>query len=70
MGDSIQWLLSTFHAPWLNTYGEAFQFPDDDVIMHPKCLHGKNCRNFYVGVDGSCENCTCLYNAVTEFVQL
>ncbi|KAF2554778.1 hypothetical protein F2Q68_00014224 [Brassica cretica] len=57
MGESIQWLLSTSHAPWLNTYGEAFKFPDDDVIKHPKCLHGENCRNFYVGVDGSCENC-------------
>ncbi|CAN6887992.1 unnamed protein product [Brassica oleracea var. botrytis] len=57
MGESIQWLLSTSHAPWLNTYGEAFKFPDDDVIMHPKCLHGKNCRNFYVGAEGSCENC-------------
>nr|VDD63030.1 unnamed protein product [Brassica oleracea] len=57
MGESLQWLLSTFHAPWLNTYDEAFKFPDDDVIMHPKCLHGENCRNFYVGVNGSCENC-------------
>ncbi|CAN6827267.1 unnamed protein product [Brassica oleracea] len=57
MGDSIQWLLSTFHAPLLNTYDEDFKFPDDDVIMHPKCFHGENGRNFYVGVDGSCQNC-------------
>nr|VDD08066.1 unnamed protein product [Brassica oleracea] len=57
MGDSIQWLLSTFHAPLLNAYDEDFKFPDDDVIMHPKCFHGENGRNFYVGVDGSCQNC-------------
>ncbi|KAF2547315.1 hypothetical protein F2Q70_00020744 [Brassica cretica] len=69
-GRVVQWLLSTFHALWLNTYDEAFKFPDDDVIMHPKCLHGENCRNFYLGVDGSCENCKLYWICVNVFQML
>lgn len=57
MGESIEWLFASFNAPFLNTYGSDFNFPDDDVIIQPKCLHCDNCRIFYVGVDGSCENC-------------
>ncbi|KAL0696365.1 hypothetical protein Bca4012_063545 [Brassica carinata] len=57
MGELIEWLLTSFNTPFLNTYGSDFNFPDDDVIMQPKCLHRDNCRNFYVRVDGSCENC-------------
>nr|VDD59706.1 unnamed protein product [Brassica oleracea] len=69
-GRVVQWLLSTFHALWLNTNDEAFKFPDDDVIMHPKCLHGENCRNFYLGVDGSCENCKLYWICVNVFQML
>ncbi|KAF3505485.1 hypothetical protein F2Q69_00005519 [Brassica cretica] len=39
MGDSIQWLLETFNAPFLNSYASAFKFPDDELIKPPKCFY-------------------------------
>lgn len=57
MGESIHYLLTTFNAPFLNKYMGSFQFPSDDVMMQPKCLHLDRCWIFYVGLEGSCENC-------------
>ncbi|CAN6846109.1 unnamed protein product [Brassica oleracea] len=65
LGRSMQYLMPHFYAPWLNTYGETFLFPDDDVIMKTECLDGDNCRIYYVGLDRCCQNCKLYWICLT-----
>ncbi|KAF3542086.1 hypothetical protein F2Q69_00021541 [Brassica cretica] len=65
LGCSMQYLMPHFYAPWLNTYGETFLFPDDDVIMKTECLDGDNCRIYYVGLDRCCQNCKLYWICLT-----
>ncbi|KAG2330298.1 hypothetical protein Bca52824_001478 [Brassica carinata] len=51
MGDQLMLQLSSFHAPWLNSYGPTFKFPDDEVIQPPKCIY---VHDYTVEIEGSC----------------
>ncbi|KAG2266408.1 hypothetical protein Bca52824_073487 [Brassica carinata] len=51
--DELEWRLTLFLAPHLNSYPLTFKFPDDEVIKSPKCLYGHDYTKYLVG---SCKN--------------
>lgn len=53
MADELQFRLSLFHAPTLNTYASTFKFSDDEVIPTPTCefVHDIN-----FALEGTCKH--------------
>ncbi|CAF1957660.1 hypothetical protein YC2023_082159 [Brassica napus] len=51
--DELEWRLTLFLAPHLNSYPLTFKFPDDEVIKSPKCLYGHDYAKY---LEGSCKN--------------
>ncbi|KAJ4894607.1 Uncharacterized protein Rs2_21401 [Raphanus sativus] len=39
MGDQLEFQLSLFDAPYLNSYASTFKYPEDDVIQSPVCIY-------------------------------
>ncbi|KAJ4875936.1 GroEL-like equatorial domain protein [Raphanus sativus] len=39
MGDQLEFQLSLFDAPYLNSYASTFKYPDDEVIQSPVCIY-------------------------------
>ncbi|KAL0886313.1 hypothetical protein Bca101_010296 [Brassica carinata] len=54
MADELEWRLTVFGAPNLNTYGPTFKFPDDEVIKPPQCHYGHDGTHDF---EGSCKYC-------------
>lgn len=55
MGDQLEFQLSLFDAPYLNSYASTFKYPDDDVIQSPVCIYN---HDYTIESKGYCINCS------------